>query len=156
MPLSDVFSASRAARLRIIINGQVLTGAIEAEVLSNNYYAADCFSVTAALGPDPWANSAFWASASSILAEVQFSLDGGASFTSLIEGAVDNVSIDPTVGLVHFEGRDLAAGLIETRTQETFANQTSSEIVSILAQRHSLVPHVTPTSAPAGRYYRYC
>jgi phage protein D len=154
LPPSDFIPSSRASRLRIIINGQVLTGAVEAEVLSNNYYAADCFSVTAALGADPWANPAFWASAANILTEVQFSLDGGASFTSVIEGAVDTVSLDPTFGLVHFEGRDLAAALIETRTQETFANQTASDIASLFAQRHNLQPRVTPTTAPVGRYYQ--
>jgi len=44
--------------------------------------------------------------------------------------------------------------LIETRTQETFANRTSSEITSLLAQRHNLTPRVTATTTPVGRYYQ--
>ncbi len=113
LPLSDFIPTSRAPQLRIVANDQVLTGATQAEVLSNNYYAADRFSVTAALGADPWASAAFWASASDILVDVQFSLDAGASFTSLVQGVVDNISIDPAYGLVQFDGRDLAAALIE-------------------------------------------
>jgi phage protein D len=135
-------------------NGQILTGALEAEVISNNYYAADRFAATVALGPDPWAGAAFWAANFDILVDVQFSLDGGASFMSLVQGAVDNVSIDPNAGLVYLEGRDLTAALIETRIQETFANQTSSEIASLLAQRHNLTPNVIATSTPVGRYYQ--
>ncbi len=152
--LSDPVSVFRAPRLRLIANGQILTGALEAEVISNNYYAADRFTATVALGPDPWAGAAFWAANAEILVDVQFSLDGGASFTSLVQGAVDNISIDPNCGLVHLDGRDLTAGLIETRTQETFANRTASEIASLLAQRHNLTPYVSPTRTPVGRYYQ--
>jgi phage protein D len=154
LPLSELIPASRAPQIRIIANGQVLTGAMQAQVQSNNYYAADRFSVTAALGADPWASAAFWASTSDILVDLQFSLDGGASFTSLVQGAVDNISIDPSLGFLTFDGRDLAAALIEARIQETFANRTSSEIASLLAQRHNLTPHVSPTTTPVGRYYQ--
>ena len=154
MPLSDSASVLRIPRLQVSANGQVITGAMEAEVISNNYYAADRFSVAIALGVDPWAEASFWASELEILLDVQFSLDGGASFTSLVQGAVDCVNIDPTLGLVHLDGRDLTASLIEARTQETFANRTSSEIASLLAGRHDLTPHVSPTSTPVGRYYQ--
>jgi len=154
LPLSDPSSVWRAPRLQVIANGQIVTGAMEAEVISNNYYAADRFSASIVLGIDPWAEAPFWASESDILLDVQFSLDGGASFTSLVQGAVDRVSIDPTFGLVHLDGRDLTASLIETRTQETFANRTASEIATILAGRHNLMPRVSPTTTPVGRYYQ--
>jgi phage protein D len=144
----------RAPRLRIIANGQIIAGAMDAEVVSNNYYAADRFNASIALGTDTWAAASFWASEPDILLDVQFSLDGGASFTSLVQGAVDHVSVDPTLGLVHLDGRDLTASLIEARTQETFANRTSSEIASLLAGRHNLTPQVSPTTAPVGRYYQ--
>ena len=143
MLLSNPRSELRAPRLRVIANGQVIAGAMEAEVVSNNYYAADRFSASVALGIDQWAEASFWASEPDILLDVQFSLDGGASFTSLVQGAVDRVSLDPTLGLVHLDGRDLTASLIEARTQETFANRTSSEIASILAGRHDLTPRVS-------------
>jgi phage protein D len=55
---------------------------------------------------------------------------------------------------LRIEGRDLTAALIENRTQETFANRTSSEIATIFAQRHNLTPVVTSTTTPVGRYYQ--
>ncbi len=146
--------AWRTPRLKVIANGQIILGAMEAEVISNNYYAADRFRASIALGIDPWAGASFWASAPDILLDVQFSLDGGASFVSLVQGAVDSVNIDPTLGLVRLDGRDLTSALIEARTQETFANRTSSEIASLLAQRHNLTPQITPTTTPVGRYYQ--
>src|ERR1700733_6426353 len=103
----------RAPRLRLLANDQALIGACEAEVNSNNHYGADHFSAVVALGPDPWADARFWSSESNILINVQFSLDDGASFTSLIRGLVDMVSINPINGSVRISGRDLTAALIE-------------------------------------------
>ena len=71
-----------------------------------------------------------------------------------MQGAVDSVSIDPTLGLVRLDGRDLTGSLIEARTQETFANRTSSEIAALLAGRHNLTPRVSSTTTPVGRYYQ--
>jgi phage protein D len=154
LPVSETLLNWRAPRLRIIANGALLTGAVEAEVISNNHYAADRFAASVALGADVWTAASFWSSEPDILMDVQFSLDGGASFTSLVQGTVDNVAIDPMTGSVHLDGRDLTAPLIETRTQETFANRTASEIAALLAQRHNLTPRVSPTSTPVGRYYQ--
>jgi hypothetical protein len=152
--LNDATAVVRAPRLRVIANGQIVAGALEAEVISNNYYAADRFSVSVALGTDPWSEMSFWASEPDISLDVQFSLDGGASFTSLVQGSVDSVAIDPTLGLVHLDGRDLTASLIEARTQETFANRTASEIALLLSERHNLIPHISSTATPVGRYYQ--
>ena len=154
LAVSDTLSNWRAPRLRILANGALLTGVMDAEVISNNHYAADRFAASVALGADVWASASFWSSEPDILGDVQFSLDGGASFTSLVQGTVDSVVIDPMTGTIHLDGRDLTAPLIETRTQETFANRTASEIASLLAQRHNLTPCVSPTSTPVGRYYQ--
>jgi hypothetical protein len=144
----------RAPRLRLLANDRVLTGAYEAETNSNNHYGADRFSAVLALGPDSWADGCFWSSEANILIDVQFSLDGGVNFTSLMRGLVDMVSIDSVNGVVRISGRDFTAVLIEAHAQETFANRTSSEIATIFAQRHGLLPRVTPTSTPVGRFYQ--
>ena len=155
LQISNSNAVWRSPRLRILVNGLLMPGAIEAEVISNNHYGADRFSVSLALGSDTRYGAAqFWASTVDILIEVQFSLDGGASFTSLVQGTVDSVSIDPVLGFVNLDGRDLSASLIEARTQESFTNQTSSEIAILLAERHNLTPQVFSTTGPVGRYYQ--
>lgn len=154
MPPSDGTATWRAPRLRVIANGQLLAGAVDAEIVSNNYYAADKFRVSVALGPDPWADAQFWAGEANILVDVQLSLDEGASYTSVVQGSVDSVALNPVLGMVSLEGRDLTASLIEARTQETFANRTSSEIATLLAERHNLTAQISPTTTPVGRYYQ--
>jgi phage protein D len=150
----SITSPWREPRLQILANGTPIQGVVEAEVLSNNHYAADRFTAVVAIGIDLWATAAYWASQTDILLDVQFSLDGGATYTSLIQGLIDNVSIDVLTATLRIEGRDLTASMIDNRTQETFANRTSSEIAAIFAQRHSLTPVVTATTTPVGRYYQ--
>jgi hypothetical protein len=158
--MSDLFGADpsapgvvRAPRLRVLANGVAVAGATDAEVVNNNHLAADRFYTSIALNADP--SGAFELIASpEILVDVQVSLDGGMSFTSLIQGNVDSLSMDPVCGTVELEGRDLSRALIETHTQETFANQTSSEIATMLAGRHGLDADVQATTTPVGRYWQ--
>jgi phage protein D len=152
--LNEPPQAYRSPRLRLFVNGQALSGAYEVEIVSNNHFGADRFDAVVALGPDPWATAYFWSSQADIVVDIQLGLDGGTSFTSLIQGFVDKVSIDPVGGVVRLSGRDFTAALIGARTQETFSNRTSSEIAEIFAQRHSLTPCVVPTSTPVGRFYQ--
>lgn len=152
MLLNDCL-ANRSPSLRVLANGTALTGGCEAEISSNNHFGADHFSALIALGPDAAADAYFWSSATGIVIDIQFSLDGGDSFTSLIQGLADNVVIDPVNGTVTVEGRDFSAALIEAQTQETFSNQTSSEITTLFAQRRGLTPNVIETTTPVGRFY---
>ena len=154
LPSSNIALPCRSPRLRILANGSELNGVIDAEVISNNYYAADRFNASLAVTADPSTGISFWAAASDICLDIQFSLDNGSTFTSLIQGPVDSVVIDAVSGLAHLNGRDLSAVLIEARTQETFANRTASEIATLLAERHNLLPQVSPTTTPVGRYYQ--
>jgi phage protein D len=141
----------RAPRLEVAANGTRLAGAVAAEVSSNNHYSADRFSVSLALSADPAALD-LWAAGGEIMIDIAMGI-GGAG-TSLIQGAVDRVSIDPIRRAVRLDGRDLTARLIEARTQEAFVNRTASEIAETLAARHGLEADITPTRTKAGRYYQ--
>ena len=151
MPPNDQY---RMPRLRVLLNGQVLTGAQEAEINSDNHYNADTFEVLATLGPDKWADADFWSSAINIEIEVQLSIDDGNSFVSIVRGLADTASLDAIDNEVHILGRDFTAALIAAQTQETFANRTASEIATIFAARHGLMPVVTPTTTLVGRFYQ--
>ncbi len=149
MPSSD---RVRTPRLRVLANGAILAGAVSAEVISTNHYGADRFRVRAVLNGDPANGAAFWAASDQIDMDVQVGFDG--EFTSLVQGSVDSVSIDPVGGTVELEGRDFTASLIEARTHESFTNQTASEIANVLAERHGLVGDVQTTTMPVGRYWQ--
>ncbi len=158
MPPSDVLAFTgnagateqvRSPRLNVLVNGLPLSNAIEATVSSNGFFGADRFRVRAALTGNAFA----WAAATDLFVDVQMALSQVGPFVSLVQGNADLVSIDPIAGTLLIEGRDLSANLIEARTQETFANRTSSEIATILAGRHGLAANVQATTAAVGRYW---
>jgi hypothetical protein len=145
--------AQRFPLAQIVTNGRSLPGLIEIEVTSNSHFSADTFSASLALNAGAPYGSTFWSSKQTIGVEVLFSLDA-LSFVTMFIGIVDTVSIDVFKGLVHITGRDLSAQLIEAHTEETFSNQTSSDIASLLASRHGLTANVVQTTTPVGRYYQ--
>lgn len=141
----------RAPRLEILADGAPLAGALEAEVTTNTYYAADRFRARLALDADPGAVG-YWAAAGEIMLDIRIGMGGPA--VSFIQGAVDRVRIDPIERVAVLEGRDLTARLIEARTQESFVNRTASEIAGLLATRHGLTARITATTTKVGRYYQ--
>lgn len=149
----------RRPRLQVLANGTPVAGALSADIVSTNDFAADRFSVVIALGPDPVWTADYWSQQSSLVVEVQmgFLPDGApagtAVWTSLVEGAVDTIEIGVPQATVRVDGRDFSAAMMTALTQETFANQTSSDIVTTIAQRHNLTPQVTATDTIVGRYY---
>jgi phage protein D len=145
-------SSVRQPRLRVLANGAPVLGAIEAEIVSNNHYAADHFRLSLAVGADSAHTGSFWTGTPDIQVDLQVTLDTS-SWTSLVQGTVDSVTFNPIHGLVVLCGRDNSAPFIETRTQETFANQTSSDIALLLASRHGLSADVQATTTPVGRYW---
>ena len=72
----------------------------------------------------------------------------------MVTGGVDEYEIGPDDRTITLTGRDLAAQLIDTKTAQTYANQTSSEIATMLAGSVGLTPVVTATTTPVGRYYQ--
>ncbi len=140
----------RWPRLRVLAEGREVLGVFEADVVSNNHFAADSFQLGVAVAADPAGNAALTASPGVVL-DVQVSLDDGSGFTSLVQGEADQVRLDATRGVLRLEGRDLSARLIETRTAETFANLTASEIAELLAGRHGLAADVQATTRLIGR-----
>jgi phage protein D len=142
-----VFSDARSPRLRLVANGAVVPGVVQAEVVSNGYYSADRFRAAIAVGER---GAAPWAAAEQIDVTLAVSLDGR-TFVPLVAGIVDTVAIDPVANTVSLSGRDRTALLIEARTEETFLNQTASEIATRLAERHGLRADVVATTTLVGR-----
>lgn len=160
MPLNDPYAprSARAPRMRILHNGAVIGGALSFNVHQNGYYQADGFSCSFAFNATPETPLAFWGdpawdSANPLLLDIQASLDGGLTFTTLLTGQVDHVTVRLERGIVEVEGRDRTAAFIDNKTQQSYQNMTSSQIVETLASSHGLEADVTPTTTPVGRYY---
>lgn len=149
MPANSL-PALRHPRLRVLADGIELPGAISAEITANNHYAADRYRLGLHVTPQ---QAAVWSDTPSALLDIQLALDIN-DWTSLIQGEVDQLHLDPRTNLLSLHGRDLTSRLVESRTQETFANQTASDIATLLASRHFLTPDVTRTTTPVGAYWQ--
>ena len=140
-------SSFRAPRIVVLADGAPLPNLMDADISANAHFAAARFRLRLALDP---VTAAGLLQAGSIL-DIQLALGGPP--TSLLQGEADTVTLDVLNQTVDIEGRDLTARLLDARTQETFSNQTASQIAETLAARHGLIPDITSTSTLAGRYY---
>lgn len=155
MPINDPNEqpSLRKPRLRALVQGKVIPTLVQFEVSNNNYYQADTFTAQFALYMDPGFGISWWGSQTEILLDIQSSLDDGQTWVSHILGQVDHVAATLEKGVITLEGRDLTARFIDHKTQESFLNQTASQVVETLAARRGLTADVTPTTTPVGRYY---
>ncbi len=140
-------SSLRAPSLQVLADGMPIPGVIDLDIHANAHLAADRFRIRAAM---PAAAAAALLQPETII-DLQLSL--GAFPVSILVGEADSIAIDPIQNTIDIEGRDLTRRLLDARTQETFANQTSSEIAATLAGRHGLATAITKTATLAGRYY---
>jgi phage protein D len=152
---------ARQPRGAVKLNGEVIPGWVSWEVDNNAYRSADTFRVVFVISMLPATRDAAWfAAQSSMMVEILAGFPADpAHFTpseldSLLYGQTDEVLFDPVKGTIELSGRDLTAALIDTKTSEHFANQTASQIATVLAKRHGLTPVVTATKSKAGDYYK--
>ncbi len=144
----------RTPRIRALANGTLLPSLIAAQIDSTSHATADRFRLTMALPAPPFGtNVASILQNAGQLLEVQASTDGLA-WTSLVQGEIDHLRLDPVSQRLTLEGRDLSARLIESRLTETFTNQTASDVATTLAGRHGLAANVQTTATPIGAYWQ--
>jgi phage protein D len=159
LPLSSI-AQSRSIYLQLLIDGQELAGAQEVEVCTSNHHISGWFRLLLVLGRDPSVSAARFSSVTDATAEIRVGIAPAglppiaATWQSLITGPIDEIAIDMVGGTVQLTGRDFSAVLIDTLSAESFPNRTASEIAQTLALRHGLMPVITATSTPAGRYYQ--
>jgi hypothetical protein len=145
--------------------GRVAVGGVavpwtEWRVTDRGHFACSTFSVSLPIQTlAPERDPAWWAVTDAAEIEISAALSDPASsaapaFTGLILGRADDVEIDLETRLVRLSGRDYAAKFIDARLTGQFRNQTSSEVVTALAQAAGLTADVTATRIPVGRYYQ--
>jgi phage protein D len=150
----------RQPRGIVKINGAAMLGWVDWTVNNNTHHQADTFRITFALSALPAGFGAdWWASQTSIAVEIFGGVPPDpvnytdSQLKSWIYGNVDEIEFDPVAGHVLVTGRDLTALLIDTKTTEKWANQTSAQIATTLATRHGLTASVAATTVRAGTYF---
>jgi phage protein D len=139
--------------LQVMVNGSLIGGLLHASIVSSNCFSADSYALTLATGAPPLADIAFWSALPTAYVQIRANTADGLSSQDLISGMIDTIRVDPIRATVMVEGRDLSSLLIDSYRQQDFVNQTASEVTSIIAANHNLIPVVTATSGNVGRYY---
>lgn len=153
MLFNDERGATRSPRLRAILNGTVVVGAIAATVAHTASCGAATFSLSVSLAENANLDTAYWANLTEARVKIQVSPRAPEPYMDLIEGYCDSIQLHPISGVVRLDGRDLSASLLDTKTPTDFQNLTPTEIVTLLAKAHGLTPIVASTAANAGRHY---
>lgn len=150
---SDAEQLVRKVVGRLLINGAYVPF-YSFDVDSNAFYSADTFSVTLVMTdlPPPYNTTAWWASQTSIDVSISAGLinQGTQDWKELIVGAVDNLSFHPAKFEIAIGGRDYTSRFIDHKTNEKFANMTTSQVATLLANRRGLTPIVTATTTQVG------
>lgn len=143
---------------RLLLNG-IEVPFVSADVDSNAFYSADTFSAMFALSAMPPGMDmlGWWSDQTSIEVSIAVGILSAntTDWETLIVGGVDRWTFQPARFEVRVEGRDYTAKLIDAKTSESFKNLTTSQLATLLAQRHGLTPVVTATKTAVGSIYKY-
>lgn len=154
----DAAEAVRRPRVRARVGDQVVEGLVSCEVTSNGYAAADTWRLELRLSATSQPSAAWWSDSEDDVIDISFGFAGPdgsvAGWETLLSGVVDTVKLDYLTGRISVDGRDLTARFVETRLEETFANQTLSDIARKFAAGHGLTYRGPDTSARLGSHYR--
>lgn len=128
-------------------------------VESNAFRGAGTFELTLGISalPPGMQQLNWWAGKTTIRTELFISIatPAGVNEKKHITGNIDTWHYEPARFEISAEGRDFSAKLIDAKTTgESFKNLTSSQIATLLAQRHGLTPVITSTTQRVGEYYQ--
>lgn len=153
-----ITSSARHVSGRCLLNG-VEVPWVSFSVENNSFRGASTFDLTLATSALPPSMSllSYWAAQTTITVELSVSIisQSGTDEKKLIIGNIDTWRYDPARFEITCEGRDFTAYLIDAKSAgESFKNYTSSQIATMLAQRHGLTPMVTATTGRFGEFYQ--
>ncbi|WP_369788061.1 phage late control D family protein [Rouxiella sp. WC2420] len=143
---------------RCLLNG-VEVPFVSFDVESNSFKSASTFNLTLATSALPAAMGllSYWSTQTTIKVELSVKLTtaSGTDEKKLIVGNIDSWEFNPAHFEITASGRDFTGLLIDAKSAgESFKNYTSSQIASLLAQRHGLTPIVTATRGRFGEFYQ--
>lgn len=158
MTQANVLNSANAPRLRVLADKTPIDGVQSLSVSSGNNYQADQFSVQFALNPASDFSANWWSNQARIRLTLQagFADATGAvsNWVTLLVGDCDTIDLEMGSNIVSARGRDLTALLIDQRLDQTYQNQTSSQIALSLANEVGLTPNIATTTTLIGLYSR--
>jgi len=143
----------RSPRIRGVVNGDSVNSIMHAEVFVGGSHHSSRFELTVStLGDLAESHRLALLNGRIEVSILMRALPDGEDIV-LFEGLADGIAIDPVNNVSRIHGRDYSSILINSAYQKSFSNQTASEIVNYIADRHGLSSNIETTSAMVGSYY---
>jgi hypothetical protein len=147
----------RAPRVQVLLNGALMQGVEAISIGLTNQFESATWNLQANIEPTYAMNMVWWGQQTKVLATIQIGYDpgnGAVPWQTAFAGIVDQYEIDLDTRALSLSGRDLASLLTDTKTANSYSNNTASEIATSIAVEHGLTPVVTPTKTIVGTYYQ--
>ena len=148
---SDAISA-KAPRIWVQIAGTMFDTVMHADLVSAGSCKSSHFELTLALSRKLESNQWLGTLSGGIAVKIYMRLHRGENNLVMFEGLMDSLTFDAFSNVVSIRGRDYSSILIDSTYQESFYNQTASEVANSIATRHGFLPNITDTSTLIGGY----
>ena len=145
MPLESV-------QIRVSVDGVAIPGLTGFAIRQVGYFSASRFEASFAISASGNSSIGYFLALSGQKVMIEIAA-GLSDYNTLIIGLAELIEIDLSTNLATVAGRDLTAALIDSEISTTYENQTASEIVENIAERHQLTPAISATPGLVGQYY---
>jgi hypothetical protein len=142
----------RTPRIRALINGTVVDSIIHVDIAAKGSYKSSRFELTAYTDANVSGSQWLYTTNGMVLVEILMRPQQPDSEISMFQGLADNITLDPINHLIRIQGRDYSSVLTSSTYQDSFCNQTASEIASFIAGRHGFDSNISATSTMVGSY----
>ena len=136
---------------RISLNGQYVYGLIELDIQSCSAFLAGRFCIKFAVGFSLSIDEFMSFQGSFVSIEIA---DNSFSYSEVMTGYVENISFDLLENTAALQGRDLTSILIDANLNQSFVNQSASDIAITIAQQYGMTANICDTSSLVGQYYQ--
>jgi phage protein D len=145
-------NTSGAPRVWAQINGADVDSVMHANISNNGSCKSSRFELTVSTSGNTQADQWLPLIAGKVTVAIYMRSRRGENGSTMFEGLADNIAIDPINSTARITGRDYSSVLISSTYQDSFFNQTASEIANSIAARHGFVQNISPTSTMVGSY----
>jgi hypothetical protein len=152
MSLNSDAVVARSPRIWVQIDGTAFDTVMHADMVSAGSCRSSHFELTLALSGKLELIQWLCSLSGRVVVKIYMRLRPGENDTIMSEGLMDSLTLDSLSNVVSIRGRDYSSILIDSTYQESFYNQTASEVATSIALRHGFLPNIAETSALIGDY----
>jgi hypothetical protein len=140
-------------RIIATLNGVITNTVMQMSATASATSKGSTFELTLSAGESGSSDQWLWSPSGKVTVAISMCVHKNDEFSSVFTGLADNISFDPINRVARVQGRDYSSVLINSSFQNSFCNQTASEIAHQIAARHGFGTNITATTNLVGSYH---